>query len=276
MSIRKSNEYEKMIYDLLLNPGRYDHFSFHDTLYSGNRDVVFSTLLNEENPASPAECAAYLYGKACEALILYKTRNNFKRIWISPEEVTNSIVLNLPTHFEEIVIEMMDGCENACEKFLSEKEQDVKTLLLNIQYIAEKICNDDKVYNETVEGYSNNDIVYPSEAYVFANNAILKQLIDMGYKVNGVSDNPNSPVSCVLESPEGEKMVVLENVTIYPKTAKFYGYLKDALKKVAEKEDAKPYLLGIMLEPEDDKQKELGIVVKNGKNLIKRTDFMKA
>ena len=272
--IRNSKEYEEIILKYLNNPGKYDHFSFNDSLYNSNLDVVFKTLFNEKNPSTPTECAAYLFGKACEVAILTKARPEFKRIWVSADEVTTNIILNLPTHLEDIVLEMLDGCENAVEEYLKNEGVDVKDVLLNVQYIAEKICNDDRIADEEFENHSNKDVAFPSEAYVFANNAVLKQLADDGYKILGVTDNPNSPVSSVLVNPEGVKMVVLECVTVAPKTAKFQGYLKDAVKRVAEKDDAKPFMLGIMLEAEEEDLKNKGIILKSGKTIVRRTDFI--
>lgn len=266
--------FNEKILELLRNPGRYDHVSFFDESYRNNRDVVFPTMLNEENPSSPAECCSYLLGKAMEMRITQKVRPQFQRVWLAPEEVTSNIVLNLPKHLEDIVLEAMAGCEEAVEEFIAEKNPDVKELMMNCQYIAEHLVNEMSLYSVKFKDYSNNDIAFPSELYVFTNNVILKQLTEQGYKINGVTNNMNSPVSCVLTSPEGEKMIVLENITVAPKTAKFQGYLKDAASKVAEKENGKAYMLGIMLEPQDEGLVNTGIVLKNGQTAVKRTDFL--
>lgn len=271
---RESKDYEELIYDYLTNPGRYDHFSFHDELYLKNLDVVFNTLLDEANPSTPTECAAYLFGKSCEVAILTKCRPGFKRIYVAPEEVTTSINLNLPAHLEDIVIDMLDGCENAVEKFISEENPDVKQLLLDVQHIAEKICKDDYIADEEAASLSNNDVAFPTEAYVFANNAVLKELQGSGYKVLGVSENRTNAVSCILESPTGEKMFVLEQVTVSPRTAKFLPFYKEACKKAADKENAKAYMLGIMLESENEAEKNAGVITKGGKTIIRRTDFL--
>lgn len=270
-----SNEYKELILSYLNNPGRYDHFSFHDGLYVKNRDLIFGTMLDEKNPSTPAECASYLYGKAAEAVILSKVRKEIKRIWLTVEEVTSKITFNLPKCLEDYLIEMLDGCENAIEEFISEENPDIKNILLDIQYIAERIITDEKYYDESFNGHSISEIAFPSELYIFANNVVLKELTKEGYKVNGISDNLNSPVSCILTSPEGEKMVVLEQVTVAPEVAKFPSYLKAACKKAAIKEDCDAYLLGVQIEPQEEDIKNSGIALKQGKQVVKRTNFIK-
>ena len=171
----------------------------------------------------------------------------------------------------------LDGCESAVAKYISEKDPDVKNVLLDIQFIAEEIVKKHRLFDVKLEGYKNSEIAFPSELYAYANNIGLKALVDNeGYKVLGATDNFNSAISCVLESPKGEKMAVLEQVTISPRTAKFANYLIEDLVRYANKEKLTPYCLCVMLEPEDEEDRKNSIVVKGKKVSLKMTSFIPA
>ncbi len=277
MENNQFNNYEEEIYYYLTNPGKISRVSFMDDTYQKNVDLIFNALFDEKYPTTSQEAVAYLCGKACEMNILKVLRPEFKRIWLSQRQVTEGIVFNLPFHIEDAVLEVMDGCESAVAKYISEKDPDVKNVLLDIQYIAEELVKKHRLFEVKVEGYKNSEIAFPSELYAYANNIGLKALIENeGYKLLGATDNFNSAISCVLENSQGEKMAVLEQVTIAPRTAKFARYLIDDLVKYADKEKLKPYCLGIMLEPEDEEDRKNSIIVKGKKVALKMTSFIPA
>ncbi len=277
MQNNEFENYEEEIYYYLTNPGKISRVSFMEDTYNKNVDLIFTALFDEKYPTTSQETVAYLCGKACEMNILKVLRPEFKRIWLSQRQVTEGIVFNLPLHIEDKVLEVMDGCESAVAKYISEKDPDVKNVLLDIQFIAEEIVKKHRLFDVKLEGYKNSEIAFPSELYAYANNIGLKALVDNeGYKVLGATDNFNSAISCVLESPKGEKMAVLEQVTISPRTAKFANYLIEDLVRYANKEKLTPYCLGVMLEPEDEEDRKNSIVVKGKKVSLKMTSFIPA
>ena len=219
---------------------------------------------------------SYLLGKTCEMIILHALRPEFGRVWIAPEEIEESIVFNLPEHLLLAVLDMVDGCENAFDKYMKEKENiDLKQEMLDIQYIAEMLCDKHKLYDIQVEGYNNKQIAFPSELYTYANNVLLQEFQKDGYKVEAYANNFNSPCSFILEK-DNEKMFVLENITIQPKKGKFQEYLRKQLYELSFKEHGTPYVLGVMLQSNDTKAAALGVVPKSGSCSIRRTDFIKA
>lgn len=268
--------YKDEILFYLNNPGKYDHVSFVEETYKGNVSAMFPAIFDENNPASPAETAAYLCGKACELNILKVCRPEFKSIFLSRKEIITGITFNLPTHLEDVVLEIMDGCDDAVNEFIEKSNPDIKQVLLDIQFIAEHIVKIHKLYDVELEGFRNSEIVFPSELYIYANNIALKALEKQGYKVLGTTDNFNAPVNVVLDKPNHERIAVLEMVTIAPKTAKFSEAKVIDLRAYAEKERINPCCLGIMVESEDPKEKEAKVVIKGHKAQIKLTDFIPA
>ncbi len=267
--------YKEEILFYLENPGKVSRVSFFDDTYKKNVDLIFSTIFDEEAPADSSEACAYLFGKACEMNILKVVRPDNRRIWLSKKEVLEGIVFDLPYHLEDAVLEAMDGCEDACAEFIKNNvDSDVKDLLLDIEYIAEAIIVKHRLFNVEVEGFNNSEVAFPQELYIYANNVGLKALEQQGYKVLGTSESFTSPVSVILENPQGEKMAVYEQVTISPKTAKFSNYKIEELKKYAIKEKITPYCLGIMVEAEDADSSKAGVVVKGKKATIKMTSFI--
>ncbi len=276
MQNNELKNYKDEIRFFLDNPGKYDHVSFTEETYKSNVEAMFPTIFDENNPADPSETAAYLCGKACEINILKVVRPEFKSVFLSRKEVITGITFNLPHHLEDIALEIMDSCEDAVSEFIADKNPDIKQVLLDIQFIAEHMVKIHKLYDIEPEGYKNSEIAFPSELYIYANNIALKALADKGYKILGTSDNFNAPVSVVLDKPDHERIAVLEQVTIAPKTAKFTQAKVIDLKAYAEKERINPYCLGIMVEPEDENDRSKGIVVKGKRAQIKLTDFIPA
>ena len=270
------NNYEEEISYYLENQFKYSHVSFTEDVYKENVEKLFGSIFDEQNPATPEEVCAYLCGKSCEINILKILRPEVRNVFVSSHEITSGITFNLPAHLENVVLEIMDACENSCQKYIEEKNPDVKSVLLEIQFIAEHMVKTHKIYDIEQPGYKNSEIAFPSEVYVYANNIGLKALQSKGFKILGTTDNFNSPVNAVLDKPDHERIAVFEQVTVYPKTAKFVKYKVDDLKQYAEKERINPYCLGIMVEPEDEKDREAGVIVKGKRAQIKMTEFIPA
>lgn len=265
--------FEEDIFFLLSNPGKINRISFIEQTYKNNVQM-FADFIKEKNREIFIETLTYFFAKTLELNILRVIRPDFKKVWMSSDEVSTQVKTNLPGFLHELVIEAMAGCENALERFLPEIGYDENDYMTKIQFIGEMICNKYKLYDITVDGYSNANIAVPSELYVFANNVLLGELAKEGYTVDALSENFNSPISCVL-SKNGLKMAVLESIVIEPAKPKFPDHLKRKLVKFAEENMCVPYLLAVGVSSKDENAFKNNIVLKNGQTVVKRSDFIK-
>ncbi len=266
-------EYETEILYLLENPGKINRVSFFEQNYMQNVNNIYPFIEKNDDKEYLIEVCAYLLGKACETNIINVIRPDLKRIWISIDDVLEHIQMNLPIHLYDEVLEIMSGCENALESFNLDNIN-IKDLLLKVQFIGEMIVNKYKIYNITVDGYTNSQIAIPSELYTFANNILIKELINEGYSVDAVSESHTAAVSMVL-SKGNIKMAVLESVVIEPDKPRFNESQKNKLRKYAEEKMCIPYILAIGLSSNKEDAKEKMVVPTNGQTVVKRSDFIR-
>ena len=131
-----------------------------------------------------------------------------------------------------------------------------------------------KIYDIQIEGYSNKEIAFPSEVYNFANSIALKELELSGYKILGYEPNFNSPLNMVLER-DGEKLLVLECVTVEPLRARFIPYLRNVLVDIARKDNSIPCCLGVMVSSKNEDARRKGVVTLKGENNVRRTEIIR-
>ncbi len=272
----ESKTYEDEIYYYLTNRTKLNKVSFYEQTYRANVEHFVPFIAKSTDPHFTTETIAYLLGKSCEMAILNVLRPEYKRVWVNPDEITSHISTNLPSHLHDAVLEMMDGCENAVDKYLEENSSaDIKAIMLDIQFMAETIANKHKLFDIQVEGYTNKDLIFPFEAYTFVNNVVLKEFEEQGYKVEAYADNNVAPINVVL-SKDDKRYAILESITIEPKQARFEGYLRDQLIELSPKENADPYVMGVMICTDDPNLKGKDFIVKNGRYMLKRTDLIPA
>lgn len=266
-------DYEKEILFLLNNPWKINKVSFFEKSYFVNAKKFYEVAKEKNDNEFTVECTAYLLGKSCEITILERIRPELKRIWISLEDVSEHIVTNLPCHLHDEVLEVMSGCENAVEQVLN-SNTNVEELFMNIQFIGEYLTNKYKLYDVTVEGYSNKEIAIPSELYTFANNVLIKELVKEGYVVDIVSESNMAAVSLVL-SKGNIKMAVLESVVVDSKEPRFSESQKKKLLKYALEKMYIPYIVAVGLSSNNEDAKNKNVVPLNGPTVVKRSDFIR-
>ncbi len=264
--------YEKEILELLLNPAKINRLSRYEKTFEYNvAPFVREVMTNDKTYF--IETAAYLLGKAVEIAILEKIRPEITRVWLSYDEISEYIVTNLPDHLHELVLEMMDGCENAVEAFMLNETYDVAKLLMDVQFIGESLTKKYKLYDVLVPGFTNKEIATPQEIYSFASNFIMTHFGNLGYKCIDFNPNMNGVVSYVLEK-DGQTFYVLTNVQVDPKEAKFQRYKMHAIKKAAEENNAKPLLLGVQIKSKDERVSSANVAVNRGEYFIRTTEMI--
>lgn len=264
--------YENEILNLLLNPAKINRFSNYDKTFEYNVPPFLAEIMKREDVGYVIETAAYLLGKTLEIVILEKLRPEIKRIWLSPSEVSEYIVTNLPNHLHEKVLEMMDACENAVSTFVEKDDYDTGKLLLDIQYIAETMCRKYKLYDFTVQGFTNAEIANPQEIYELVCPILGNYFKENGFNIEFIYPNMNEEISFVMNRDK-ERLFILANYQVFPQNPKFQSYKCYALKEAADKNNAKPYIIGVQVESSNPKAKEAGVVTLNCKVVVKPTEL---
>ncbi len=267
-------EFEEEFYFYLTNKNKINKVSFFETTFNKNINLVMPEIGDTDDFVQVFEAASYLCAKTAEMAILEVVRPTFNRVWVSSLELKGELQTNLPEHLNSIVIEMMNGCETAVEKYLSSNSEDTKQLLLEISYITEMLVKKYKIYDMHVEGYLNSEIAFPSEVYNYANSIVLKELEMSGYKVLGYEPNFNSPVNMVLEY-NNEKLAILECVTVDPIKARFLPYLRNSLKELAKKDNAVACVLSVMVSSKNEDARSKGVLPLRGENSVRRTEIIR-
>lgn len=265
--------YDEEIYNLLINPYKINKVSYFDITFKNNSDYVFNYIMKNNVSEIEVEACSFLLGKACEMVILHALKPNVERVWLAPEQMEETFVTNLPEHLHVAVLDVMDGCEKALERYMMNHEFDLKKTMIDIQYIAEMITDKHKIYDVRVERFGNREICFPSELFTLVNNYVLKEFEKEGYKIEALTNNFNSACSVVL-SKDNERMMVYEGITVSPNKARYQEYIRKELKLLAQKEGCKAYVVGIMVESADPKAKELSIIPYRGSMSVRRTQFI--
>jgi len=236
-------------------------------LYENNLQS-FEAFYQKLEPAKrfewAVEASSYLFGKALEIGIIGKIRPQDKAIWLVPSEVEEGITFDLPKHLEDVVIDLMDPFESAVDElFQNNFNINIHNFWIICQAYGFKYADQNKLWEKTVGGVTNDKVLTNNELYQFGIHAYKQEMEKHGFTFEKASPNLVEPGN-VLLSKDGKKYLVCLSVTILPRE----GYLADwriaKLKEDAKNLGAIPCGAHMGLIPSDELLASEGIAVKEG------------
>lgn len=208
--------------------------------------------------------SAYLFGKGLEIEILKNIRPEEKSIWIVPAEVEEGITFDLPKHLEDDVIDLMDPFESACEEIIKNNYNlNIHNFWMLCQIYGSIYAEENKVWEHTVGGVSNDKVLTNNELYRFGLQAFKNEIETHGFKFIQASPNCVEPSNVLLEK-NGVKYLVCLSTTILPKEGYIAKWRLEKVKVDAGRQDAIPCGTHIGLIPSNELLASEGIAIKEG------------
>ncbi len=208
--------------------------------------------------------ASYLFGKSMEIAILGKIRPKEKSVWIVRDEVDQGITFDLPKHLEDKVIDYMDPFESAVEDYIAANPNvNISNLWKFSQHYGFSVALKDKLYECTVAGLSNEEVLTNNELYRFGMNAFKNEMEKHGYKILSIARNLIEYANVVLEK-NNVKYLTATSVRIMPNEGYIADWRIDRLISQAKKYNAVPCISYIGLIPLDELYSSMGVAIKKG------------
>ena len=208
--------------------------------------------------------AAYLFGKALEKEILAVIRPEYDKIWCLPQEVEEGITFNLPHHIEDKVIDYMDSFESALEEHIySNMNFDLQSLWVKSQVVGKEIEKIHKLSSLTTGGLTNDKVMTLEEMYFFGLHALIMELKNRGFEVEGRAPSFAEAISVVAKK-DGKLYFIAASVTMLPKTGSLGGYKYDALMQLSKAKNAIPVFTGVGIISKNELYASQGIAIKDG------------
>ncbi len=208
--------------------------------------------------------SAYLFGKGLEIEILKNIRPEEKSIWLVPAEVDEGITFDLPKHLENDVIDLMDPFENAAEEMIKNNYNlNIHNFWMMCQIYGSIYAEQNKIWEHTVGGVSNDKVLTNNELYRFGIHAFRGEMEAQGYKFVEASPTCVEPGNILFEK-NGVKYLVCVSTTILPKEGFIAKWRLDRVKVKAGEMDAIPCGTHIGLISSNELLASEGIAIKEG------------
>lgn len=261
------------ILELLNNPEKIEKNDKTAKFYS---DVVphftsyyFNTVEDSKKLEWVVSAAAYLFGKACERVILSKIRPEIKRLWILIQEVNISATFNLPRHIEDSLMIYLDACETACEEYINNNLNfDIKELFTNIQEIGEMIAKKYELYNITTCGLSNDIVMTSDEIHIFGTEAIKRHFESQGFEILHVYAS-QIELYHIDAKKDGKEYFINVGTAMMPETGNLPAWIANTLLRQAKSKGAIPCFVGVGLQSRNELYASMKLAVKEGEYQFK-------